>query len=328
MSISQLPAGRRAILAAPLFLPALAGGASAQAFPTRAITVVVPYAPGGGADVITRAVGPMMERELGQPIVVDNRAGAATSIAATYVAQARPDGYTLLMGATPLAINPALQPNLTPKDPQRELLPIGPLYRNPFVLHVHHSMPVRTLAEFITYARANPGKINYGSAGIGTVNHLAFALLANDARIDVEHVPYRGGAPALMDLRANRVHIMFNSALEALPLLNEGVTRAIAISSAQRLALLPAIPPMADTIPGFDVAFWQGLFAPVGTPEPIIARLSAALRAGTSDSLLRARMVEQGVDLLSGGPADIARILAEETRTWSRVVREANIRAE
>jgi tripartite-type tricarboxylate transporter receptor subunit TctC len=319
---------RRALLAAPLLLPALSERASAQAFPTRPITVVVPYAPGGGADVITRSVGPMMERELGQPIVVENRAGGATAIAATYVAQSRPDGYTLLMGATPLAINPALQPSLTPKDPQTELLPIGPLYRNPFVLHVHASLPVRTLAEFIEHARANPGKLNYGSAGIGTVNHLAFALLANDAKIDVEHVPYRGGAPALLDLRANRVQVMFNSALEALPLLNEGVTRALAISSAQRLALLPAVPPVADRIPGFDVAFWQGLFAPVGTPEPIIARLAAALRAGTSDPALRARMVEQGVDLLTGGPADIARILADETRTWARVVREANIRAE
>jgi tripartite-type tricarboxylate transporter receptor subunit TctC len=317
---------RRALLALPALV---AAPARAQpAWPTRPITMVVPYAPGGGTDVITRSLAPIMERVLGQPVVVENRAGGGTSLASTYVAQSRPDGYTLLMGATPLAINPALQPSLTPRDPMRELVAIGPVYRNPFVLHVHESLPVRTLAEFIAYAKANPGRINYGSAGIGTVNHLAFALLASDAGLQVEHVPYRGGAPALLDLRANRVQVMFNSALEALPLLREGVTRALAVSSAARLALLPDVPPVADTVRGFDVAFWQGLFGPVGLPEAVVARLAQALRTATSDAEQRRRMDEQGVDLLVGGPEDMARLLAEETRIWARVVREANIRAE
>ncbi|MEO3471784.1 tripartite tricarboxylate transporter substrate binding protein [Roseomonas sp. CAU 1739] len=290
--------------------------------------MVVPYAPGGGADVITRALAPIMERVLGQPAVVENRPGGGTALASTYVAQARPDGYTLLMGATPLAINPALQPSLTPRDPIRELAPVGPVYRNPFLLHVHASLPVRTLGEFITYAKANPGRVNYGSAGTGTVNHLAFALLANDAGLEIEHVPYRGSAPALLDLRANRVQAMFSSALEAQPLLQEGVTRALAVSSATRLPLFPDVPPVADTARGFDVAFWQGLFAPVGTPDAVIARLAEALRAGTGDPELRRRMSEQGVELMVGGPADLARMLAEETRVWARVVRDANIRVD
>jgi tripartite-type tricarboxylate transporter receptor subunit TctC len=320
---------RRPLLGLSFGLLASAPAADAQqGWPARAVTLIVPYAPGGGADVITRAVAPFMERALGQPVVVENRAGGATSVASTHVAQARPDGYTLLMGATPLAINPALQPTLTPRDPVRELQPVGPVYRNPFVLHVHASLPVRTLEEFVAYAKANPGRINYGSAGIGTVNHLAFELFARDAGIAVEHVPYRGGAPALLDLRANRVQAVFSSALEAMPLLREGATRALGVSSTTRLALLPEVPPIAERVPGFDVAFWQGLFAPVGTPEPVVARLAEALRAGTDDPELRRRMGEQGVELLAGGPEDLARMLAEETRTWGRVVREANIRVE
>jgi len=317
---------RRALLPMPL---ALATPAIAQAaWPTRAVTMVVPYAPGGGADVITRAAAPLMERVLGQPVVVENRPGGATALAATYVAQARPDGYTLLMGTTSLAINPALQPNLTPRDPMKELLAVAPVYRNPFVLQVTTPMPVRTLAEFIAYAKANPGKINYGSAGIGTVNHLAFALFANETGIDVEHIPYRGGGPVLLDLRANRVQASFSSALEALPLISDGATRALAVTSANRIELMPDVPPVADTVPGFDVAFWQGLFAPVGTSEPVVARLAEAVRAATSDPGLRRRMTEQGVDLMIGGPQEIGRMLSDETRIWARVVREGNIRVD
>lgn len=319
---------RRLLLSAAALLPVLRSGHAQGTWPDRPVTLVVPYAPGGGADVVTRAVAPIMERVLGQPVVVENRPGGATSIAATHVAQARPDGYTLLMGATPLAINPALQPSLRPKEPMRELVPIGPVYRNPFVLHVHASLLVRTLAEFIAYAKARPGQINYGSAGIGTVNHLAFALLEREAGIAVEHVPYRGGAPALVDLRANRVQVMFNSALEAMPLLREGVTRALGVSSAARLSLLPDVPPVAEQVPGFDVAFWQGLFAPVGTPTDVLAKLEAALRAATGDPRLRRSFGEQGVELLDAGPAELARMLESETLVWARLVREANIRVD
>ena len=317
---------RRLLLAAPALLPA---SARAQApWPTRAITLVVPYAAGGGADVITRAAAPLMERALGQPVVVENRPGGATALAATAVSQARPDGYTLLMGTTSLAINPALQPGLTPREPMRELAPVGPVYRNPFVLQVHPGLPVTSLAEFVAHARANPGKLNYGSAGIGTVNHLAFELLAREARIELEHIPYRGGAPALVDLRAGRVQALFSSALEAMPLIRDGASRAIAVSSASRIGLLPEVPPVADSIPGFDVAFWQGLFAPPATPPAVIARLAEALRAATTDAELRRRMAEQGVDLVIGGPQEIARMLAEETAVWARVVRDANIRVD
>jgi tripartite-type tricarboxylate transporter receptor subunit TctC len=269
-----------------------------------------------------------MERELGQPLVIENRAGAATSIGSTYVTLARPDGYTLLFGASSLAINPALQPNLTPRVPSRELAAIGPVYANPLVLQVHASVPVANLVEFITYAKSNPGRLNYGSAGIGAVNHLMFEMLAHRAGITVEHVPYRGGAPALLDLQSNRIQAMFASPLEAQSLLREDITKALGVSSASRLALLPDVPTIGETLPGFDAVFWQGLFAPAGTPEPVIARLSAALRAATEDPAMRERMVSQGVELQSGDPEALAALLVRDTEAWGKVIRDGNIRAD
>lgn len=290
--------------------------------------MVTGYAPGGLTDVTTRAIAQRMEQELGQPIVVENRVGGATSVAATYVARAAPDGYTLLMGASSLAINPALQPELTPRDPQRELEALGLAYRSAFVLHVHPDLPVRSTAEFIDYAKANPGKINFGSSGTGAVNHLALELLRKRAGIDVLHVPYRGGVPALTDLRTGRIQAMFQAALEAMPVIREGVTRAIAVSSAQRMALLPDVPAVAETLPGFDAVFWQGLFAPPGLPPTVVAPLSAALTAATEDKGLRARMAEQGVAIETGDAAVMRRILAEDSTQWGTLIREAGIRPE
>ncbi|MGY4802332.1 Bug family tripartite tricarboxylate transporter substrate binding protein [Teichococcus aerofrigidensis] len=319
--------GRRATLALPLL--ALARPALAQAaWPARAVSMVTGYAPGGLTDVTTRAIAQRMEQELGQPIVVENRVGGATSVAATYVARAAPDGYTLLMGASSLAINPALQPELTPRDPQRELEALGLAYRSAFVLHVHPDLPVRSTAEFIDYAKANPGKINFGSSGTGAVNHLALELLRKRAGIDVLHVPYRGGVPALTDLRTGRIQAMFQAALEAMPVIREGVTRAIAVSSAQRMALLPGVPAVAETLPGFDAVFWQGLFAPPGLPPTVVAPLSAALTAATEDKGLRARMAEQGVAIETGDAAVMRRILAEDSTQWGTLIREAGIRPE
>ena len=319
---------RRGLLrAAPALV--LARGARAQdAWPSRPVVMVTGYAPGGLTDVTTRAIAARMEPELDQPIVVDNRVGGATSVAATHVAQARPDGHVLLMGASSLAINPALQPALTPREPRRELLPIGLAYRSAFVLHVHPSVPARTAAEFIAYCRENPGRVNFGSSGTGAVNHLALELLRARAGIDVVHVPYRGGVPALVDLRTNRIQAMFQAAIEALPVLAEGATRALAVSGAERLAVLPEVPPLADTLPGFDAVFWQGLFAPVGTPAAVLARAGAALRVATEDPGLRARMAEQGVAIQTGDAAALAALLEADTERWGRLIREAGIRPE
>jgi tripartite-type tricarboxylate transporter receptor subunit TctC len=318
--------GRRATLGLILAAPGVAR--AQEAYPTRPITMVTGYAPGGLTDVMTRLIAQRMSRELGQPIVVENRTGGATAVASTAVVQARPDGYTTLMGASSLAINPTLQPNLTPREPMRELVPIGMGYRSAFVLHVHPDIPARSTAEFIAHAKANPGRINFGSSGTGAVNHLCLELFRSRAGIDVAHIPYRGGAPALVDLRAGRIGAMFQAALEAIPTIREGATRALAVSSAARLPLLPEVPPVAETLPGFDAVFWQGLFAPVGTPEPILARLGAALRATTEDPEVRARMAEQGVAAETGDAAALRRTLAEDTEMWGRLIREGNIRPE
>jgi tripartite-type tricarboxylate transporter receptor subunit TctC len=312
-------------------LPALARAqGAAEPYPARPVTVLSGYPPGGVTDITTRAVAERMARELGQPLVVENRAGAATSVASTAAAQARPDGYTLLMGTSTLAINPALQPALTPREPLRELAPVGTVFRTAFVLHVHPSVPARSTAELIAYAKANPGRLNFGSSGTGAVNHLAQALFARRAGIEVLHVPYRGGAPALLDLRTGRIGAMFQAVLEALPTLREGATRGLAISSADRLPLLPELPPVAEAagLPGFDVVFWQGLFAPAGMPEPVVARLGAALRAATEDTALRARLAEQGVSVQTGGADTLRELLARETESWGRLIREAGIRPE
>ncbi|WP_338148123.1 Bug family tripartite tricarboxylate transporter substrate binding protein [Neoroseomonas eburnea] len=320
---------RRPLLAAPFALPALARGAAAQdTWPNRAVTVLLGYPPGGVTDFGARAVCERMGRTLGQSLVVENRPGAATAVANSAAAQARPDGYTLLMGTSTLAINPALQPNLTPKDPRSELTPIGTVFRTAFVLHVHPSLPVRSTAELIAYAKANPGKLNFGSSGTGAVNHLCFELFRARAGIDAVHVPYRGGAAALIDLRTNRIQAMFSAAQEALPALREGATRGLAVSSKDRMTVLPELPPVAAALPDFDGVFWQGLFGPAGLPAAIVARAGAALRDATTDPVLVARMAEQGVALTPGDAEALRRMLAEETEMWGRLIREQNIRPE
>ena len=320
---------RRSLLAAPFILPALARGAGAQdAWPSRSVSVLLGYPPGGVTDFASRAVCERMGRALGQTMVLENRPGAATAVANTAVAQARPDGYTLLMGTSTLAINPALQPNLTPRDPQRDLTPIGTIFRTAFVLHVHPSLPVHNAAELITYAKANPGRLNFGSSGTGAVNHLCLELFRARAGIDVVHVPYRGGAAALLDLRAGRIQGMFNAVQEALPAVREGATRALAISSKERAAAMPELPPLGDTLPGFDGVFWQGLFGPAGLPAPIVARAGAALREATTDPELIVRMAAQGVALTPGDAATLRATLVEETEMWGRLIREQNIRPE
>ncbi|NMJ44406.1 tripartite tricarboxylate transporter substrate binding protein [Roseomonas sp. JC162] len=320
---------RRPLLFAPLALPALARRAAAQdAWPSRSVSVLLGYPPGGVTDFASRAVCERMGRALGQTMVLENRPGAATALANTAVAQARPDGYTLLMGTSTLAINPALQPTLTPRDPMKDLTPVGMIFRTAFVLHVHPSVPARNTAELIAYAKANPGKLNFGSSGTGAVNHLCLELFRARAGIDVVHVPYRGGPAALLDLRQNRIQGMFNAVQEALPAVREGATRALAISSKERAAAMPELPPLADVLPGFDGVFWQGLFGPPGLPAPIVARAGAALRDATTDTDLIARMAAQGVALTPGDDAVLRQTLAAETAMWGQLIREQNIRPE
>lgn len=299
-----------------------------DAYPSRTISMVVGYAAGGLTDVMSRTIADRMRHELGQAIIVENKTGAATSIASTHVSRARPDGYTLLMGTSTLAINPALQPNLTPRDPKRDLVPIGTGYHTPFLLLVSSTVPARSLAEFIAYAKANPDRVNVGSSGVGAVNHLLLEMFNRRAGVKMVHVPYRGAAPTLMDLREGRIQATFATPMDAVPVARENKGRILAVTSASRIPLLPDTPAVAETFPGFNGVFWQALFAPAGTPEPVVKRLAAALRAATEDKELRARVGERGVVMTAGGPDDLRRLLETETDAWGKLIRDAEIKPE
>lgn len=318
----KITVGRRAALAA---LPLLTRPAWAEeAFPSRAVTIVNAYGAGGQTDIATRLTADRLGAALGPRVVVENRVGGATSIASTYVSQARPDGYTLLAGTSSLAINPTLQPSLTPRDPQTELTPVGMVYRGAFVLHIHPDLPVRTLPEFIAYAKAHPGELNYGGV-VGTVVHLAMEMLCQRAGIVMTAVPNRGGAQGLLDLQAGRIHANFQSPVEALPSLQDGKTRAIAISSRQRLANLPDVPTVAETLPGFEAVLWLALFAPAGTPEAVIDKLARALATVTSNPDYQTRMAQMGLAAETGSAAEVRNLLAADTTNWRRVITEAGI---
>ncbi|MCX8134869.1 MAG: tripartite tricarboxylate transporter substrate-binding protein [Roseococcus sp.] len=318
---------RRTLLALPAAAAAFPASGQ-ERWPTRTITLIEGFPPGGVTDLVSRTLAERMARELGQNIVVDNRPGAATSVALTALARARPDGYTFGSGTTTLAINQTLQPTLTPRDPLNELAPVGMMFRTPFILHVHPSLPVRSVAELIALARAQPGRLSFGSPGTGSVSHLCLELFRARAGIDIVHVPYRGGIPALMDLRQNRVQAVFQGVQEALPAIREGATRALAVSTLGPIPQAPELPPIANDLPGFEVVFWMGLFAPAGTPQPILARAGEALAAATSDAGLRARMQEQGVELVTGDAQLLRDRLAADTVRWGEVIRAANIRVE
>jgi tripartite-type tricarboxylate transporter receptor subunit TctC len=320
---------RRGLLLAPLLLSGAAGEVSAQpaaAYPNRPISITVGFPPGGLSDALTRTLGQRIGQELGQTVVVENRPGAGTSVASAYVAQARPDGYTLLMASNSLATNPTALPHLPPKDPERDLAPIGLAYMSPFILVVRDEFPARSFAEFIAYAKANPGKVNFASSGTGAVNHLALELMKKSAGVALEHIPYRGAAPALMDLRAGRVEAFLATLLDAGAMIREGSLRVLAATTARRLEQLPDVPTVAELLPGYEAVFWQGLFAPAGTPDPVLQRLSAALQAATHDPALNASMRERGVALLHGGPAELRDYLRKEMDTWGKLIREAGLK--
>jgi tripartite-type tricarboxylate transporter receptor subunit TctC len=297
-------------------------------YPSRPVRLVVGYAAGGLTDVMSRMLGERMSRELGQPVIVENKPGAGTALASTAVAQAAPDGYTLLMGTTSLAINPALQPTLTPKNPLAELQPIGIAYESPFVLLVGKAIPAQNLAEFVAYAKSRPGQLNVGSSGNGAVNHLILEMFNRQAGVQLTHVPYKGAAPAILDIHAGRLDATFATPLDAIPATAEGNARILAVTSSEPIDLLPDAPPIARTLPGFRGVFWQGLFVPVGTPEAISRKLEAALRAATEDPALRAKIAERGVTMLTGDASVMRSVLKAETDVWGDLIRAANLKVE
>jgi tripartite-type tricarboxylate transporter receptor subunit TctC len=319
---------RRTLLAAPALL-ATSARAQADWVPEKPIVVLLPYAPGGVTDTVSRAVCEAIGRDLGRPVVMENRPGAGTAVANAAVARAAPDGHTLLMSTTSLAINPALQPTLEPKDPMAALVPIGMVFRTGFVLHCNKDLPgVSDLASFIAYAKARQGQLAYGSSGVGAVNHMCFELFRKQAGLDITHIPYRGGIPALTDMLGGRIAAMFSATFEAAPPVRDARTRGLAYSLAARTPVLPDVPAVAETIAGFDVPFWEAMFAPAGTPPHVLARLTRALQAAANDPTLKARFAETGTDLGFEDAVAVRRQYEVDLARWGAIIREQGITAQ
>jgi tripartite-type tricarboxylate transporter receptor subunit TctC len=306
----------------------LAFGAFAQspAYPDRPVSMVVTFAAGGSSDVLARAVADAMSHGLGQQIAVDNRPGAGGQIGAEAVARAAPDGYTVLFGTNgTLGIGPALYKNLR-YDPLRDLAPVGLLHKLPLLLIVNPSVPARDLHELIDYARNNPGKLSFASAGVGSVSHLAGELFKEDAKIDILHVPYKGGGAAVTDLISGRVSMMLETIPNALPLARSGQMRAIAVTTKERSSSAPEIPTLAESgLPGFDVSAWTGLFVPAGTPRAIVDRLNAETRKITGEKQYVDLIQSMGTNVAASSPEEFGAFVRDDIARWVKVIEHAGI---
>ncbi len=314
------------LLAAGAFaLPAMSRMSRAQAYPTRPVRIVVASPPGGTADFLARVMGHWLSERLGQPFMIENRQGAGTNIAAEAVANANPDGYTLLL------VNPAHALNATLYDKLnfnfiRDIAPVAGLLRAPNVMEVHPSVPAKTVPEFIAYAKAHPGKINYASAGTGTLLHVAGELFKMIAGIDMVHVPYRGTAPALTDLLGGQVQMMCDNISTSIEHIRAGKLTALAVTTATRSELLPDLPTVGEFLPGFEQSAFFGVGAPKRTPAEIVERLNTEINAGLTDPKIKARLAELAGPVLPGSPADFGRLIAQETEKWGKVIKFAGIK--
>ena len=327
-AVVKLPRRRFLHLAAgAAVLPAGARIARAQTYPTRPVRVIAGFAAGGPTDIVARIIGQWLSERLGQPFVVENRPGAGSNLATEMVIRAQADGYTLLLGGIPNAINATLYDNLS-FDFIRDIAPVASISRDTLVFVVHPSVPASTVPEFIAYAKASAGQLSMGSGGIGSPSHLAIELLKVMTGIDVVHVPYRGAGPGIAALLAGQVQAYFASSVTSVEHVRAGKLRALAVTTITRLEALPDIPTMSDFLPGFEVSGWQGLVAPKNTPTEIIDRLNAEINAGLTDQQIKARLANVGLTVLAGSPADFGKLIADETEKWGKVIRTANIKAE
>ena len=303
---------------------ALADAAYSQAYPNRPLRAIVPVAPGGGTDTTGRLIAAKLGEALGQQIVVENRPGAGGSVGADNAAKATPDGYTLLIGSIAThAVNPVLYRKL-PYDHVKDFAPISMIGTAPNVLVVHPSLPAKTLAEFIAYAKANPGKINYGSSGIGSPPHLSMELLRSMTGINVVHVPYKGAGPALADLLGGQVQAMCTSLAGQIGYIKSGRIRALGVTTAQRNAQLPDVPTIIEGgVPGYEVTIWYALFAPAAVPKPIIARLNAEMVKLLNAPDMKERMTLHGLDAASSTPAELAAFVKAETAKWAKAAKDS-----
>jgi tripartite-type tricarboxylate transporter receptor subunit TctC len=325
-------AAMRKFVFATLAALALCGApiaASAQDYPNRPITLVVPFPPGGSTSIVGRTVADKMSEAIGQPIVVDNRGGAGGTIGTRGVAKSPPDGYTILLGYTgTLAIGPTLYPNAG-YDPRKDFAPIGLIGNAPNSLVVHPSFPATSVKELIAYAKANPGKVNYGSAGVGTVSHVAGEYFAHAAGVTLTHVPYRGTGPALADLIGGHIPMAFAPIPATHGPVSQGQLRGLAVTSAKRSTLVPDLPTVAESgIPGFEASLFYGIVAPPGTPRAIVDKLNQALRTALASEEVRKRLATDGAEPTPGSPEDYAAHIDRDETRWSAVVKASGAKGE
>ena len=309
-------------------LPEVLRIAWAQAYPTRPVRVVVGQAAGSGSDAVARLIGQFLSERFGQQFVIENRPGAGGNIATEAVVRSPPDGYTLVLVNTSSAIDATLYDKLN-FDVMRDITPIAGIATFEFVIEVNPSVPTKTLPEFIAYAKANPGKINMASAGIGSAHHLFGELFKMMAGVEMVHVPYRGSTPALTDLLGGRVQVMFDATTSSLPHIRAGKLRPLAVTTATRSELLPDIPTIGDFVPGYEAHGWIGFGAPKNTPAAVVDRLNNEINSAISDSSIKARLIDLGgLVLPPSSPADFGKLIADEKEKWAKVIRAANIKPE
>jgi tripartite-type tricarboxylate transporter receptor subunit TctC len=308
-------------------LPAAQQAAFAQAYPVRAVRIVVPVAPGGANDVTARLIAQWLSERLGQQFFIENRPGAGTNVGTEAAIRSPADGYTLLISGSNAAINPALFPNLN-FNYIRDVVPIGSIVRVPQLMQVHPGVPAQTVPEFIAYAKANPGKIAMGSGGNGSPAHVIGEYFKMTTGTDLTHVPYRGAAPAVTDLLGGQIQVAFTELATSLGHVKAGKLRALAVTTASRVEVLPDVPTLAEFIPGFEASQWVGLAAPKDTPREIVEKLNGEINAAIADPKIKSRFAELGAAVLPGSPEDFAKLIRDETEKWGKVIRGANIKVE
>ena len=308
-------------------LPAVSRIAAAQAYPSRPVRIIVPFAPGGATDIIARLVGQWLSERLGQQFVTENRPGAGSNVGTEVVVNAPPDGYTLLQVGASSAINMTLYEKLN-FNFLRDTTPVAGIISIPFIMAVNPSVPAKTVPEFSTYAEKNPSKVNMGSGGNGTAGHLSGELFKMLARVHMVHVPYRGEAPALTGLLGGQVQVMFGTLPASIEYIRAGKLRALALTSARRSEVLPDLSTVGEFVPGYETSAWQGLGAPRNTPADVVDKLNKETNAALADAKTKARLADLGGTPLVGSPADFGKLITEEAEKWGKVIRAANIKPE
>lgn len=296
------------------------------AYPSQPVRIIVPFSPGGATDIMTRLIADQLSGELGQPVIVENKPGGGTMIASDYVARAQPDGYTLLMAASSLGIAPALYPKVN-YDPVKDFAPVSQVASVVHILEVHPSVPVKTVGELVAYLKANPGKVSYGSVGTGSSTHLEAELFKHMAGVEMEHIPYKGSAPALTDLVAGRLQVMFDAWASSGPFVKEGKLRALAVTTAQPSASVPELPTVAASgLPGYSAMPWLGLVAPAGTPPAAIDVIYGALDRILKRDEVKRKFADLGLDIIGSDPQTFAAFIKQDIGTWAKVARDSDIR--